>query len=152
MAASRRRFVLDTNIFIRAARDRSLADELERFHAAFAPFEALSAVVVQELRAGVHGEAVERLEKALLSPFERRDRVIVPTYSAWKATGEVLSELVHSGKQRWTGVSRSFVNDVLLAMSCRESGAVLVTLNESDFAMIAEVRAFQFIGPWPEVT
>jgi predicted nucleic acid-binding protein len=152
MPAAGRRFVLDSNIFIRAARDRSFSEELERFHAAFAPFEAFSAVVVQELRAGVRGADAQALEKAIFAPFEKRNRLIVPSYSAWKVTGAVLSELVGDGKQRWTTLSRSFVNDVLLAMSCRESGAMLVTLNESDFAMIAGVRPFDFSTPWPEVS
>ena len=127
------------------------SEQLERFHAAFAPFEALSAVVAQELRAGVQGAAAKTLDDSLFAVFERHNRLIVPSYQAWKATGEVLSELVHRGKQRWTTISRSFVNDVLLAMSCRESDVVLVTFNESDFAMIAEVRPFEFSGPWPNV-
>jgi hypothetical protein len=48
-------------------------------------------------------------------------------------------------------VSRSFVNDILLAMSCREAGVVLVTENVRDFARIAEVRAFDSCrrGPYP---
>ena len=43
----------------------------------------------------------------------------------------------------------SFVNDVMLAMSCRETGAVLITGNTRDFARIASVRAFDFVPPWP---
>jgi len=50
---------------------------------------------------------------------------------------------------QWRSVSRSFVNDVLLAMSCREAGAVLVTANMRDFARIAAVRRFEFVAPWP---
>jgi predicted nucleic acid-binding protein len=151
MSAARRRFVLDTNIFVRAAHDPAWSEQLERFHAAFAPFEALSAVVVQELRAGVHGAAADILQKSLVGPFEKRNRLIVPGYSAWKTAGEVLSDLVHQGSQRWTTISRSFVNDVLLAMSCREVGAVLVTLNEADFATIATARPFEFCAPWPDI-
>jgi predicted nucleic acid-binding protein len=46
-------------------------------------------------------------------------------------------------------VSRRFVNDVLLAMSCRESGMVLVTNNLRDCIRIAAVRPFDFEAPWP---
>jgi predicted nucleic acid-binding protein len=37
----------------------------------------------------------------------------------------------------WGNVARSFTNDVLLAMSCREAGIVLVTSNLADFTRIA---------------
>jgi predicted nucleic acid-binding protein len=141
--------VLDTNIFIRAARDAEWQVQLERFHAAIAPFELLSAVVVQELRAGVQEKSAATVERALFAPFERRSRVITPSYDAWKSTGEVLSALIVSRKVRRADVSRSFVNDVLLALSCRESGAVLVTENVRDFKLIAAVHPFDFVEPWP---
>jgi predicted nucleic acid-binding protein len=141
--------VLDTNIFIRAARDAEWRVQLERFHAAFAPFELLSAIVVQELRAGIHGKLATTVDRALFEPFERRSRVITPSYAAWKSTGLVLSALIVSRKVRWADVSRSFVNDVLLALSCREAGAVLVTENVRDCKLIAAVHPFDFVEPWP---
>src|SRR6185369_33320 len=98
---------------------------------AFAPFLHLSAVVAQELRAGVAPHAGSRFEAAMFGPFERRERVITPSYAAWIDTGRVLAELV--APSQWRSVTRSFVNDVLLAMSCREAGAILVTGNTRDF-------------------
>ena len=50
--AAARRYVVDTQLYIRAFRDAEANAELVRFHAAFAPFELLSAVVAQELRSG----------------------------------------------------------------------------------------------------
>ena len=148
MPGRERRYVLDTNVFIRAARDSAFGEELTRFHAAFAPFEHLAAVVVQELVAGARGQAARTIERAIVEPFERRGRLVVPSYAAWKETGAVLSSLVSSG-MRWPGVSRSFVNDILLAMSCREAGMVLVSENTRDFERIAQVRPFEFVAPWP---
>lgn len=147
MARRERRFTLDTNVFIRAARDPRWQEELVRFHAAFAPFEVLSAVVAQELPAGVRADAARTLQRSMIDPFERRQRLIVPSYTAWKEAGQVLAELF--GGKDWTGVTRSFVNDVLLAMCCRESGVVLVTENIRDFERIAGVRPFDFSAPWP---
>jgi predicted nucleic acid-binding protein len=46
-------------------------------------------------------------------------------------------------------VSRSFANDVLLALSCREEGCVLVTENERDFQRIRRHVSFEFERPWP---
>jgi predicted nucleic acid-binding protein len=94
----------------------------------------------------VRGKEASTLEQQVLGPFERRRRVVVVSYAAWKETGAVLSALVASGQVRWPEVTRSLVNDILLAMSCREAGVVLVTLNARDFARIAEVRPFDFRG------
>jgi predicted nucleic acid-binding protein len=142
-----RRYTVDTNLYIDALRTAEGKISLSAFHAAYAPFEHLSAVVAQELRAGVRGSAAARLEDSILAPFERRGRLVTPTYAAWKETGRVLAELI--APTGWNTVSRSFVNDVLLAMSCRESGMVLVTKNVADCARIADVRPFDFVAPWP---
>jgi predicted nucleic acid-binding protein len=145
--ARQRRYTVDTNLYVDALRTEHGKTALSAFHAAYAPFEHLSAVVAQELRAGVRGAAAAKLEEAILAPFERRGRLVTPSYDAWKETGRVLGELV--SPNGWSSVTRSFVNDVLLAMSCRESGIVLVTKNVADCARIAAVRPFDFVPPWP---
>jgi predicted nucleic acid-binding protein len=142
-----RRYVLDTNLYVDALRSERGRNALGAFHDAFAPFLHFSAVVAQELRAGVTADAAATLDAALFAPYERRGRLITPSYDAWKEAGRVLAELV--APAQWRSVTRSFVNDVLLAMSCRESGAVLVTANTRDFARIASVRRFEFVAPWP---
>ena len=141
---------MDTSLYIDALRTEQGRRDLAVFHAAFAPFEQLSTVVAHELRAGVRGRPAARLEHTIISPFEQRGRVTTPSYSAWKEAGRVMSELV--GPAGWRSVPRSFVNDVLLAMSCRESGFVLVTANVRDFKRIAAVRSFDFVPPWPTPT
>jgi predicted nucleic acid-binding protein len=142
-----RRYTVDSSLYIDALRTEGGRAALNAFHAAYAPFEHLTAIVAHELRAGVRGPAAGKLESMILAPFERRRRVISPSYAAWKEAGRVLSELL--APAGWGGVPRSFVNDVLLAMTCRESGVVLVTANVADFARIAAVRAFDFVPPWP---
>jgi predicted nucleic acid-binding protein len=121
---------------------------LSAFQSEFTAFLVMSAVVVQELRAGVRSPVDgATLDEQLIVPFERRKRVMTPSYWAWRETGRILSELVKKGE--WTAVPRSFVNDVLLAMSCREEGVVLVTRNLDDFERIAKARKFDFVAPWP---
>ena len=46
-------------------------------------------------------------------------------------------------------VSRAFANDILLALSCRESGCVLVTANDRDFARIRQFISFEYMKAWP---
>jgi predicted nucleic acid-binding protein len=149
MSRSERKYTLDTNIFIRAFRDCKANAELQLFHTAFAPFEYLSAVVVQELRAGTRGKDAAALQRALFDPFERRGRVLTPGYDAWKRTGEVMSVLAAKEGLEIRRVPRSFVNDILLAVTCREAGVVLVTDNTADFERIRRVLPFEFVAPWP---
>ncbi len=69
-------------------RDAAENDPLQRFHAAFAPYEFFSAVVAHELRAGVRSpEERRRLDRQILAPFERRQRVVVPLRSRLDAGG-----------------------------------------------------------------
>ena len=144
---ARRTHVIDTHLYIDALRTEEGKNALNAFQEAFAPFLHFSAVVAQELRAGVRATEGARLEAGIFAPYERRGRLLAPSYAAWKETGRVLSELV--APTAWRSVTRSLVNDVLLAMSCREAGAVLVTANRADFARIALVRPFDFVSPWP---
>ena len=48
-------------------------------------------------------------------------------------------------------LSKAFGNDVLLALSCRESGCILVSDNARDFNRIRRFVAFEFVRPWPAV-
>ena len=145
------RFVIDTNLYVEADRDLARAEELERFSTAYLPFIHFHAVVAQELLAGAIDRRREKLvEESLIQPFERRGRVLTPSFAAWKAAGRVLSQLVQRKLMSPGGFKRSFLNDCVLAASCREVGATLVTLNRDDFRIIEKVMRFEFTEPWPE--
>jgi predicted nucleic acid-binding protein len=148
--AIERQFLLDTGLFIQGFRDPLANASLQRFHQAFAPFEYLSAVVAQELRAGARSRHDRRLlERHLLDLYRRRGRVVTPSLRAWEDSGDVLAELRRREGLDFRRSSQAFGNDVLLALSCRETGIVLVTDNERDFERIAGVAAFEFVKPWP---
>lgn len=145
------RFVIDTNLYVEADRDLARAEELERFSTAYLPFIHFHAVVAQELLAGAIDRRREKLvEESLIQPFERRGRVLTPSFAAWKAAGRILSQLVQRKLMSPGGFKRSFLNDCVLAASCREVGATLVTLNRDDFRIIEKVMRFEFQEPWPE--
>ena len=136
MTRATRKYVLDTQLFIDAFRDPIANEVLQRFHRAFAPFEYLSVVVAQELRAGVRRERDRKaLERNVLSVFERSADVCA-LCQCLASFGR--SALRHGTKEGLEigRVSKSFANDVLLALSCREAGCVLVTENEQDFHRI----------------
>lgn len=149
MTRGERKYALDTNLFIAGLRQPEAKVQLQAFHSAFAPFEYLSAVVVQELRAGTKGgDDLRTLERHILEPFERRGRLVTPSYGAWRQAGDVLRDLSRTEGQPLAS-TRSLTNDVLLALSCREAGVTLVTENLRDFRRIRRLVVFEFVPPWP---
>lgn len=144
------KYVVDTQLFINAFRDRAANDALQDFHRGFAPFEYLSVVVAQELRAGVTEPAARKaLERHLLSVFERAGRLVTPSAEAWQRSGDVLAAMAKQEGLELARVSKAFANDLLLAVSCREAGCVLVTENVRDFSRIRRFTAFEFVTPFP---
>ncbi len=150
MTRTSRKYVLDTQLFINAFRDPTANEALQQFHRVFAPFEYLSVVVAQELRAGVQRvEDRKTLERHVLNVFKRANRTITPSSDAWHRSGAILAEMARKDGLEVARVSKSFANDVLLALSCREAGCVLVTGNARDFARIRRFIQFEFTKPWP---
>jgi len=146
-----KRYVLDTNLYIEAGRDRDWAEELARFVSAHLPLIHLHAVVAQELLAGALDAGKARLvERGLVRPFEKRGRVLTPSFGTWKRAGSIMARLVHTKKMSPGGFGRSFVNDCLLGASCREEGLTLITRNTRDFELIRGVEEFELAAPWPE--
>jgi predicted nucleic acid-binding protein len=145
-----RKYVLDTNIFIEAFRDPAANAALQRFHLLFAPSEYLSAVVAQELLAGTRTPSDRRrVERHVLAVYARRGRVITPSQRGWEKSGAILSDLVRREGLELPRVSKAFGNDILIAVSCREAGCVLVTDNTRDYERIARASSFRFVEPFP---
>jgi predicted nucleic acid-binding protein len=147
------KYVIDTQLLINAFRDRAANEALQQFHRGFAPFQYLSVVVAQELRAGVRQPADGKaLERHLLSVFARASRLVTPSAEAWHRSGDVLAAMAKQEGLELARVSKAFANDILLAVSCREAGCVLVTENVRDFSRIRRFTAFEFVTPWPAST
>jgi predicted nucleic acid-binding protein len=145
-----RKYVLDTQLFINAFRDQVANEALQRFHRAFAQYEHFSVIVAQELRAGVkRPQDRKALERNVLGVFKRANRIITPSPRAWHRSGDLLADMARQEGLEIACVSKAFANDVLLALSCRETGSVLVTDNERDFQRIRRFVQFDFTKPWP---
>ena len=150
MSRVERKYVLDTNLFIDGFRHERAQQELVQFHTLFAPFEFLSAIVVQELLTGVRSAGdLRALRRHIVEPFLRRGRLVTPSDRAWQESGELLNRMIREQGLRPSEISKSFANDVLLALSCREAGMTLVTANTKDFERISRLVPFQFVGSWP---
>lgn len=146
-----RRYVLDTNVYIRATRDAAWSRALEAFTAAAAPGLYLHSVVALELLAGAVAPGLERrTRRALLAPYERRGRVLTPSHGAWTRAGAAVARLVRDRRRSaGAGISRSFLNDCLIAASARDHGFVLVTGNLADFRALSDLLPVACEAPWP---
>jgi predicted nucleic acid-binding protein len=150
MTPASRKFVLDTNCFIDASGTDAEAAAYAEFCARAAPGLYLSTVVAAELRAGTRNASSRRiLEQRVLSPYVRRGRLINPSVAAWEALGTTLARLVEDSGLVLLEVRKSFIFDILIAWSCREIGAVLVSRNVRDLSSIAKVFTFDFVMPYP---
>jgi predicted nucleic acid-binding protein len=105
------KFALDTSVYISAFRDAAKAAELTEFLAAFLSVTYLSAVVVQELRAGARTRAQSVAFEEIVGPFDQRGRVFVPSATAYTECGRVLAELASTG-QVGSPIRASFLNDL----------------------------------------
>ncbi len=145
-----RKVVLDSNIYINAIRDPGQAEALDAFLERHAPVTYMSAVVMQELRAGaVTDRAARAVDNGIFQAFERRGRVVGPSVFAFKECGRILAALFRQDGVRFTERPRSLVNDILIAASCRESGMTLITEDMGFRNIKPYLRGFAFAPPWP---
>jgi predicted nucleic acid-binding protein len=150
MPRRERKYALDTHLFIESFQRQAAKEAIQRFHRAFGPFEYLCAVVAHELRAGASTrQDLRDLERHVIKPFAKRRRLFAPSAQAWEQAGDVLAGLRSTEGLDLKRTRRSFGNDVLLAVACREAGITLVTDNNRDFERIARHVDFDFVKPWP---
>jgi len=145
-----RKYVLDTNLYIDAIRDPIKEEALNGFLERHAPATYMSAVVMQELRAGAVTDSQARaLQDGIFVVFERRNRIATPSPAGFKECGRILAALFRQDGVPYRERPRSLVNDILIAITCRENGFALVT-SDGDFKLIRpHLRGFGFVAPWP---
>ena len=137
-------YALDTNVYVRALRDRDRLSRLKRFLIRTGNRLRVNAVVALELRAGARTGAHEQAIADLVAAYAARERLVSPSFDAYVQGGRVLASLAaHEGIE--VARAGSLVNDVMIATSCREQNARLVTENAHDFVLIQRyVRGFRF--------
>jgi predicted nucleic acid-binding protein len=132
-----KRVLIDTNVYIDfmnlgRASDVVLGGDLIRY---------TSSVVLMELQAGATNPSARKAVAHLASAFERTNRLLPPSATAWKRAGIVLRKLRESGRE----IRRaSFVHDLLIALTARDIGATVVTSDESDYGAIRKHLDFSF--------
>jgi predicted nucleic acid-binding protein len=96
----------------------------------------LSSVVLEELYAGANPNDYRILEK-LERDFDRAGRVLIPNLSDWTRTGKVLARLAQKFGYERIRQAR-LTNDALIATSAARTGITVLTINQRDFARLAE--------------
>jgi predicted nucleic acid-binding protein len=93
-----------------------------------------------ELLAG----AFDPKERKLIDQIARNFTVIAVTERQWFLCGDIMMRLRRDKKvdrERMKGL----LADILIAVSVRDIGAVLITKNEKDFKLIREVYDFKYL-------
>lgn len=92
---------------------------------------------------------IDALERGLIELFRTRRRIHVPTLATWNLATDIDRGLRELGSYDGSLTQRSFANDLLIAATARELGAMLVTRNLGDFELIRRVVPIHFQPPWP---
>jgi predicted nucleic acid-binding protein len=140
--------LIDSNVYIHGFRDSAFGETLRQFHQKHLPHLVLSAVVAHELLVGAANATRERsLRRGLVEPFQSRQRLHVPARQTWEMAAKIDLRLRKRMNLESKLQTRSFANDLLIAASARELGAVILTENSADFSIIASVLDIRFTQP-----
>ena len=140
MEGSPVKIILDTSIYIPFINDgieNPVIDLRSR-----KPLSYLCAVVIEELYAGAHDKTSINLLDRLYETFNKIGRLIVPEAADWQRTGKVIAKLGNKYGFEEKFLSK-ITNDVLIALSARKIGAMIVTKNTMDFIRIKEFVDFK---------
>jgi len=140
MEGSPVKVILDTSIYIPFINDgieNPVIDLRSR-----KPLSYLCAVVIEELYAGAHDKTSINLLDRLYETFNKIGRLIVPEAADWQRTGKVIAKLGNKYGFEEKFLSK-ITNDVLIALSARKIGAMIVTKNTMDFTRIKEFVDFK---------
>ncbi len=140
--------LIDSNVYIHGFRDSAFGETLRQFHQKHLPHLVLSVVVAHELLVGTANATRERsLRRGLVEPFRTRQRLHVPGRQTWEMAAKIDRGLRKRMSLESKLHTRSFANDILIAASARELGALIVTENSADFSIIASVLNIRFTQP-----
>ena len=126
--------LIDSNVYLHGFRDLGFGEILRQFHLKHLPRLVLSAVVAHELLVGAANAGRERsLRRGLVEPFRTRQRLHVPARQTWEMAAKIDRRLRKQINLEPKLRTRSFANDILIAASARELGAIILTENSADF-------------------
>jgi predicted nucleic acid-binding protein len=133
--------LFDASVYIRALRqgDDRLLQTRNVLHGSLV---WRSAVVLEELYAGSDARGRRRFAQ-FERDFDKVNRLLVPLQSDWTRTGLILSKIGEKYGYNKIGRAR-LTNDALIGTSAARRGIKVPSVNERDFALIAEFCPLQW--------
>jgi len=128
--------VIDTSIYLNHFRHGKYREELQK--GIF--LVRNSSVVLAELYRGCH----EPEEREHIDELAENFPVITPPEKIWLESGKILAQLAKQ-KGYQPGKIRDLHFDVLIALSARSVGAVLITNNRRDFEEVKKLKDFKLL-------
>ena len=126
--------VFDTSVLIDQIRTNRYFDRIEDLPG----LVRNSAVVLAELWRG----ATTSVDRRVIEVIERSRPLLTPTEKTWIESGQVLSKM-HTDSGFEPHKLRDLHFDVLIALTARTHGALLITSNRIDFELIREYLDFR---------
>jgi predicted nucleic acid-binding protein len=126
--------IFDTSVFIDHLRTGCHQERIESVSGLI----RTSSVVLAELRRG----AIKPAERSFLKELEKNHPILTPTEKNWLESGQILGKMF-TDKGFSTAKLRDLHFDLLIALTARSYGALLITSNPADFMLILEYREFQ---------
>ena len=126
--------IIDTSVFI----DHLRTGCHERRIGSLTGLIRTSSVVLAELWRG----ATKPAEREFLQVLEQNHPLLTPTEKNWLESGRILGQ-IYADKGGTYDKLRDLHFDVLIALTARSYGAVLITSDRSDFELINAYRKFQ---------
>jgi predicted nucleic acid-binding protein len=143
-------FVIDTNVYVYAEREPEVRAALRGFLQATSERVVVSTVVLHELLVGAADRKTRTaIERAVLTPFARRLRLLETSAGVWREAAGITRALRADGGYAGSLALPSFHRDILIAASVRSVGATLVTTNARDFDIIAKVHGVRYVTRFP---
>jgi predicted nucleic acid-binding protein len=129
------KYLLDTNIYLSAARSEVSRAQFRSTFYPLLPATYLSAVVAYELAVNASDRRTQTLVWEFIRPMEQARRVVTPIFDDWVLASEVVTA-INEKEKSWRSKLPALLNDVLIALSARRIGGVLLTYNRDDFRLI----------------
>ena len=128
--------ILDTSVYIDNLRSGRFKNDI----LALPYLVPLSAVVLAELARGARSREMKKFVEDLRNNL----RVITPTENEWALSGGLVNRIA-TAKRFEVNKTREIHFDVLIALSARRIGAVVITCNRADFTTIRQFLNFKLI-------
>jgi predicted nucleic acid-binding protein len=127
--------IFDTSVFIDHLRTGCHQQRIESLSGLI----RTSSVVLAELWRG----ATRPAEREFLRALEKNHRILTPTEKNWLESGRLLAQ-IYADQGFTPDKLRDLHFDVIIALTARSHGALLITSDRADFEMINTYRKFQF--------